>query len=144
VLVSDAWSGYRNGQIPLDKMLKVEGNYFEPNVGHAVIAALAEVRRHGVSIHINEGYRPLGIPGDQKVTVETQTSTHSSNQWFQYGRMQRGETPTAAYPGGSIHGWGKALDVSPGRNNGFVKAVFEHHGFSFNIASEPWHASWFG
>jgi hypothetical protein len=147
--MSDNW-GYPNGAIPLDKMLKVEGWYFKPDAGHAIIAALAECRQAGIQIHINEGYRPLGVPADQKVKSNGngdpagKTSTGGSNQWFQYGRMKRGETPTAAYPGGSIHGWGKAADVSPGRSNPKVNAIFNKHGFTFDIGSESWHAHYVG
>ena len=147
--MSDNW-GYPNGAIPLDKMLKVEGWYFKPDVGHAIIAALAECRQAGIQIHINEGYRPLGKPADAKVRSNGngdpagKTSTGGSNQWFQYGRMQRGETPTAAYPGGSIHGWGKAADVSPGRQNATVNKIFNKHGFTFDIGSEVWHAHYVG
>ena len=147
--MSDNW-GFPNGAIPLPKMLKVEGWYFKPDAGHAIIAALAECRQAGIQIHINEGYRPLGVPADQKVKSNGngdpagKTSTGGSNQWFQYGRMKRGETPTAAYPGGSIHGWGKAADVSPGRSNPKVNAIFNKHGYTFDIGSEPWHAHFVG
>ena len=58
--------------------------------------------------------------------------------------MKRGETPTAAYPGGSIHGWAKAADVAPGVDNATVKTIFAKHGFKFDISSEPWHAHFVG
>jgi hypothetical protein len=141
--MADNWGGYKNGQIPTGAMLDVEGNYFKPDVGHAIIAALAECRQAGIKIGINEGYRPLGIPADQFVKDEHKTSTRQSNQWFQYGRMKRGETPTAAYPGGSIHGWGKAADVSNGANP-TVRSIFAKHGFVFDIASESWHTHFIG
>lgn len=139
-----AWGGHKNGAIPLSALSSVEGHYFKPDVAKAMAAALAEVRAKGIAIHINEGYRPLGVPADQYIRNERKTSTKSSNQWFQYGRMNRGETPSAAYPGGSIHGWGMAADVSPGRNNATVASVFKKHGFVFDIASESWHCSFSG
>lgn len=145
-----AWGGHKNGQIPASAMGKADGFLFEAAAAKAMTAALAEVRAKGIKIHINEAYRPLGAPADQNIRSNgngdpvSKTSTGGSNQWFQYGRMNRGETPTAAYPGGSIHGWGKAADVSPGRDNGTVKAIFEKHGFHFDIPSESWHCSFGG
>lgn len=138
------WGGYKNGDIPFSALVKVQNEWFEPNAGKAIAAALAECARHGINVHINEGFRPLGVPGDAKVHNESQTASKRSSQWFQYGRMQRGETPAAAYPGGSIHGWGKAADVNPGRNNPQVNAIFNAHGYVFNIASESWHAQYVG
>ncbi len=139
-----AWGGHKNGAIPSSAMGSVEGHYFEAKAAKAMAAALAEIRAKGIKIHINEGYRPLGVPGDAKVKDERKTASGKSSQWFQYGRMQRGETPTAAYPGGSIHGWGKAADVSPGRDNATVNAIFNKHGFHFDIPSESWHCSFGG
>jgi hypothetical protein len=139
-----AWGGHKNGAIPSSAMGSVEGHYFEATAAKAMAAALAEIRAKGIKIHINEGYRPLGVPGDAKVKDEHKTASGKSSQWFQYGRMQRGETPAAAYPGGSIHGWGKAADVSPGRDNATVNAIFNKHGFHFDIPSESWHCSFGG
>jgi hypothetical protein len=139
-----AWGNYKNGEIPLKDMVNVEGNYFEPTMAKAIVAALAEVRAHGIHIGINEGYRPLGVPADQYIKDEHKTSTGTSNQWFQYGRMKRGETPTAGVPGTSIHGWGQAADVSPGRQNSTVQAIFSNHGLIFDISSEVWHCSLHG
>jgi hypothetical protein len=142
-----AWGNYKNGEIPLSALKNVEGQYFEPATGNAIVAALAEVRAQGIKISINEGYRPLGIPADANIKSDRngnpvkKTSTGGSNQWFQYGRAKRGETPQAAYPGGSIHGWGMAADVSPGSQNGLVKSIFANHGLIFDISSEVWHCS---
>jgi hypothetical protein len=142
--MGDNWGGYANGKIPTSAMLKVQNDWFKPDVGHALISAITECAKHGIAIHINEGYRPLGIPADQNIRDENKTSTRSSNQWFQYGRMKRGETPAAATPGQSIHGWGKAADVSPGRDNSTVAGIFAKYGFKFDIASESWHAHFVG
>jgi peptidoglycan hydrolase-like protein with peptidoglycan-binding domain len=144
--MSDSWGGFANGQIPASAMKKVQNAFFKPDVADAIAAAIAECATHGVHVNINEGYRPLGIPADQNIRSNSngdpvsKTSTGGSNQWFQYGRMKRGETPTAATPGGSIHGWGKAADVNPGHNNATVASVFAKHGFAFDISSESWHA----
>jgi hypothetical protein len=143
--MSDNWGGHENGKIPLSAMKAIQGWYFKADVADAMNAAIAECARHKITLKINEGYRPLGVPADANIKSNSagnpvsKTSTGGSNQWFQYGRMKRGETPTAAYPGGSIHGWGKAADVSPGRDNGQLVAIFKTHGFVFDISSESWH-----
>ena len=148
--MSDDWGGYKNGQIPLSAMKAIQGQYFKPDVANALNAAIADCAAKGIHIHINEGYRPLGVPADQNIRSNgngdpvSKTSTGGSNQWFQYGRMKRGETPSASYPGGSIHGWGRAADVSPGRDNGTVASIFKAHGFVFDIGSESWHAHYVG
>jgi hypothetical protein len=148
--MSGAWGGYKNGEIPLSAMKRVQGWYFKPNVADALVAAIAEAARHGIKLTIQEGYRPLGVPADAKIHAKpngdpvSKTSTGGSNQWFQYGRMKRGETPTAAVPGGSIHGWGMAADTTPGRENGQLVAIMKTHGFAYDIASETWHSDFVG
>jgi hypothetical protein len=144
--MGEAWGGHRNGAIPASALYKVQGYYLKADAAHALIAAFEELnKRHGIHMKINEGYRPLGIKSDMNVRDYTKTSTHDSNQWFQYGRMKRGETPTAAYPGGSIHGWGKAVDLAqPNRNNDTVVKVLRAHGWVFDIGSEPWHCHYVG
>lgn len=142
--MGDAWGGYSNGKIPQKAMTKIQNDWFKPDVAVQLKGAIAELAAKGIKLHINEGYRPLGKPTDQYVKDYRRTSTGGSNQWFQYGRMKRGETPTAAYPGGSIHGWAKAADVSPGNDNAAVRSIFARHGFKFDIASESWHAHFVG
>jgi hypothetical protein len=142
--MSDNWGRYKNGQIPTSALYPVQGYYLRPDAAHALIAAITDLAKKKIKISINEGYRPLGIPADQHIRDEKKTSTRSSNQWFQYGRAQRGETPTAAYPGGSIHGWGLAADLNPGANNSTVVSVMKAHGFIFDIGSESWHCRFVG
>jgi hypothetical protein len=144
-VMSDSWGGFANGKIPLTAMKAVQGKYFKPDVADAIAAAIAECAAHKIAVHINEGYRPLGVPADEKIKSDrngnpvSKTSTGGSNQYFQYGRMQRHETPTAGVPGTSIHGWGRAADVNPGHNNATVTSIFAKHGFVFDISSESWH-----
>lgn len=135
----NAWGGYSNGQIPLSAMAELQGQYFEPSMFQAMVSLINQCAAQGVDIHINEGYRPLGDPSDRYVINESQTSTGGSNQWFQLGRMDRGETPSAGTPGTSSHGWGMAADIRPGRDNNVVRSVAESLGLSFNISSESWH-----
>lgn len=143
--MADAWGGYKNGQIPTSAMYKVGGVFMRPDAGHAMLAAIQEAARHGIRLTIQEAYRPLGIPADEHVRDEFHTSTRSSNQWFQYGRYLRKETPAAAYPGtGSVHGYGVGADVTPGRENPQLVAIMKTHGFVFDIASESWHCHYVG
>lgn len=136
--MSGAWGGYANGAIPQSAMIRVKNDWFKPEVGKALANAIAECERAGIPITVNEGYRPLGVPADAKRT------TGASSQWFQYGRMKRGETPSAAFPGTSVHGFAMAADVNPAAGNAIVKRIFAKHGFSFNISSESWHCEYVG
>ena len=141
----NAWGGYANGEIPLSAMRAVQGNnYFEPVTAAAMEQLLAQAAAQGISVHIHEGYRPLGQPNDQNITDENATSTGTSNQWFQVGRVNRGETPSAGTPGTSSHGWGMAADINPGRDNAVVRSIAESLGFAFTVASESWHIAFGG
>lgn len=135
---------YPNGQIPTSAMVKVQNAWFLPECGKPIAAAIAECATYGIHVNINEGYRPLGVPADRTIRDERKTSTGGSNQYFQKGREDRGETPSAAVPGHSVHGAGRAADVDPGRNNSTVASVFAKHGFAFDISSESWHAHYVG
>ena len=132
-----AWGGYNNGDIPLSAMVAVQGQYFEPDMAARMTYLLSQF-----DVHINEGYRPRGIESDQYVTNEAYTSTGGSNQWFQWGRYQRGETPSAGWPpAGTSHGWGLAADINPGRGTAQVAALCAQLGLVFTIDSEPWHVA---
>jgi peptidoglycan hydrolase-like protein with peptidoglycan-binding domain len=125
-------------------MRKVAGESFEPRTATVMQDLLDRAAAQGVTIRINEGYRPLGVRGDMNVRNESQTASGRSTQWFQWGRYQRGETPAAGWPGTSVHGWGMAADIEPGRNNGTVRAIAESLGLIFTIGSEPWHLAYSG
>lgn len=142
--MSNAWGGYANGDIPESAMRKVAGESFEPRTATVMQDLLNRAAEQGVTIRINEGYRPLGVRGDMDVRNESQTASGRSTQWFQWGRYQRGETPAAGWPGTSVHGWGMAADIEPGRNNGTVRAIAESLGLIFTIGSEPWHLAYSG
>lgn len=131
-----AWGGYANGQIPTSAMVQVQGEWFEPDMGARMAYLLSKL-----PIHINEGYRPIGVESDQYVTNESQTASGRSTQWFQWGRYKRGETPSAGTPGTSSHGWGLAADISPGRGHADVEALCAQLGLIFTVASESWHVA---
>ena len=133
-----AWGGYANGQIPTSAMVQVQGEWFEPDMGARMAYLLSKL-----PIHINEGYRPLGVESDQYVTNESQTASGRSTQWFQWGRYKRGETPLANWPpsGTASHGWGLAADINPGRGHADVEALCAQLGLIFTVASENWHVA---
>ena len=141
--MGDAWGRYKNGQIPLKAMKNVQGFYLRPDAAEAMLGAIAELAKSNIKVFINESYRPLGVPADQYVRDASKTSTKSSNQWFQWGRMKRGETPAAAYPGTSVHGWAVASDITNGSNS-TLRAVLKKYGFVFDVPSESWHAHFIG
>lgn len=137
----NAWGGYSNGNIPLEAMRQVKGEWFEPRMASIMQELVNRAAAQGVNIRINEGYRPLGLWSDQNVRNESQTSMGRSTQWFQWGRYLRGETPSAGTPGTSSHGWGMAADISPGRDNWVVRSIAESLGLAFTVASESWHVA---
>ena len=145
VCMSNAWGGFSNGAIPLSKMVAVQGrHYFEATMAAKMNELIRLCAAKGVHVSITEGYRAIGVPNDQYVVDAAKTSTKGSNQWFQIGRKNRGLTPAAGIPGTSIHGWGQAADISPGRNNAVVLSVAKSLGLSFTVASESWHVAMTG
>lgn len=139
-----AWGGYANGQIPSSAMKEVSpGKFMRPDAADQFIAAVADLAARGIKFGAQETYRPLGVPSDQNVRNENQTSTGGFNQWFAWGVYKRGGS-LAATPGYSNHGWGLAADTTPGRENGTVAAVLRAHGFNYGVSSETWHCDWVG
>lgn len=141
--MGDAWGGWKNGQIPAQPMQKVQGYYLRPDAAEAMRGVIAECAKAGIKFTINESYRPLGVPADQNVRDQYKTSTKCSNQHYQYGRFRRGETPAAAYPGTSVHGWATASDIEGGSTPA-MRAIFAKYGFVFDVPSESWHAHFVG
>lgn len=135
--------GYPNGQIPLSALMEFEGSWFHPEMYRRISWAVPEARyrsRNSGIVIVTEGYRPLGIPSDFYIRDASQTSTGGSNQWFQKGREARGETPSAATPGFSNHGFALAADVGgPGATSPLVVDVFAEAGLLFTIPAEQWH-----
>ena len=141
--MGDAWGGYKNGQIPLKAMRNAQGFLLRPDAAEAMLGAIAELAKSNIKVFINETYRPLGAPADANIRDASKTSTKCSNQWFQYGRMKRGETPAAAYPGTSVHGWAVAADITNGGNS-TLRAVLRKYGWVFDVSSESWHSHFIG
>lgn len=114
----------------------------EPDMARRVAYVSRRMRESGAALALTEGYRPVGVQADQHVRVESQTSTGGSNQWFQWGRYQRGETPSAAWPGTSRHGSGLAIDwASPTTADINIRSrLMAEVGLVRNVPSESWHA----
>lgn len=113
-----AWGGYQNGKIPQKNPPLVRMVSTNPNSWCHVAAAHqfgrmddACFKATGYRIGVVECYRELGTSADRRIRTESKTSTGSSNQWYQQGREDRGET-TAATPGTSNHGWALAIDIA--------------------------------
>lgn len=114
----------------------------EADMAKRVAYVVRKMKENNAVLTLTEGYRPVGSPGDQYITQESLTSTGGSNQWYQWGRQARGETPSALYPGTSRHGKGVAIDwSSPTDRDMNLRAQFMAQvGLVRNVPSESWHA----
>lgn len=154
--MAPAWGGYQNGRIPQKTpplVQLVPGN--PDSWAHPVFASQFQkmddacFKATGYRIGLVEVYRELGVEPDRKVTVASKTSTGSSNQWFQKGRMDRGLT-VAATPGYSNHGWALAVDIA----HYYIPEVWawlqrnaSRYGFSWatgKASGEKWHWEYVG
>lgn len=144
--MNDAWGNYKNGQIPLKAMTEYLGTYLKPDVAKQFRLAVNAAAKESIRCRINGstgGYRPLGASTDFYVRDAKNTSTKSENQWFTYGVYKRGGA-LASYPGTSNHGWGTAIDITPGRENVKLKNILAKYGFTFPVHSESWHIHYVG
>jgi len=134
---------YANGTAPRSALIYFEGMWLSPDLYRRIKFVFEYVRKRGGWITGTEGYRWLGVQADRACRYSYQTSDKTPNQWFQKGRQARGETPAAAYPGTSEHGYGRSTDT-----NTNMKAVRDEAyalvGMKRNVASEDWHATIIG
>lgn len=121
-------------------LVEVEGFKFSPTFALRVQYVLRKMRQHpGVTISINEGYRPDGVYADQFVKNARDTSTKGPNQWFYIGEMKRGGN-YAAPAGTSDHRLGEAVDWDT--NNMALRDYYmAEAGLWRNTPSETWHAA---
>lgn len=114
--------------VPIRKVPKPYRDDYERMLYAAAEAARAVGRRFEVS----ESFR---------------TYAEQLHFWLKY---QNGQGPIAAKPGSSLHEKGRALDFpdtigKPGlRDDKAARAALEIRGFKFDVASEGWHASFYG
>lgn len=121
--------------------VEYEGVYGPRDLIARVAYINENMRREGYTSKATEVYRPLGAPGDEYKTRESDTSTGTSNVYYQYGRMLRGLTPEAANPySGQVsrHTLGLAADMDSSsitRRDDWSANV----GMARTIKSESWH-----
>lgn len=119
---------------------------FELHMAARVAILVWYMEQNGADLYINEGFRPTGIRSDADVRLPFMTSAGISTQWFQVGRMWRGETPSAIVPNASgsnlsKHRTGEALDSNAPTLRDFMLRAQGAYlaGLVFNVASESWH-----
>lgn len=87
---------------------------------------------HGITISVNDSYRPLGAPGD--------LARGRWSQWAAWEKYQSGGN-LAAYPGTSNHGLGMAIDCGNSTQSA-INSWGANFGWSkqwSDAKSEPWH-----
>lgn len=133
---------------PYPGMIKVYGTdgswgWMPREIGRRTIWVIAVFAALGKWFHVTETYRPVGQEDpDRRVTDEEDTALGVSTQWFQKGREDRKETPSAAWPGSSPHGGDDgnegAIDCSV-QDLALRTALFARVGMYARIHAEPWH-----
>jgi hypothetical protein len=133
MVASLAWGGYGNGYIPAAALKPIGGGFrLEAGAARQFLGAAAELKRdHGINLvaYVSETYRDFAGQVYQKI------------RWTNLGKPWN-----AADPGGSIHGWAKAVDFNADAlmNDGIydiVMAVLEKYGFIRDVDGENWHVS---
>ena len=150
-----SWAkNYGNGQIPLDKMIKVApigAGYLLPQAATAWRNLQGAANAAGFTLTMTGAYRTLdqqvSLFGARYVTENTQRSTKTWNNvryWLKPGAAM------AAVPGTSNHGWGCAVDAALDGYGSAARAVGEpflswavqhagRYGWSWEVQSEAWH-----
>lgn len=140
--------GQHNGALPDTLLTRIDANcVIENDAASSFSAMLAAARADGVELAPAECYRDLA--GQQ----------YWWNYWCGRGDCGQSNCAMAAYPGTSMHGWGKAVDL---RDQGgglqfsslgytWLKAHAARYGFNHpgwaepgTCAQEPWHWEWVG
>lgn len=134
-MASYAWGGQRNGYIDASALQMVNGILLRADAASAYAAmARAFEARFGKKLEASEGYRDYA------------TQVYWKEWW-----TDRGKPGNAASPGGSIHGWGLAVDIdlAPGgvaltqEEVEWLHTVGREYGFNWESTGkptgEPWH-----
>jgi hypothetical protein len=133
MVASLAWGGFRNGFIPDFAMLPIgRGFVLERGAALQFLAARAFLLiayRIDILDYISETYRDWAGQVYQK------------QRWTALGKPWN-----AAEPGGSVHGWGKAIDFNATALYAdgiydIVMATLELYGFIRDVDGEDWHVS---
>ena len=127
-----SWGGFANGRIPTAEMVKVTPNgWLETNAAKSLQQMRGAAGEAGLPFVLVSAYRDY--PSQVRV------------------RAGKGDEVATATPGSSVHGWGRAIDVSGeatqawmrenGRRYGWIWPTWaQRPGKSF----EPWHFEFVG
>lgn len=140
-MVSFAWGNFSNGRIPDSAMTSIGGgNFLRADAAeHFRDFAAAFYNAFGEELLVSEGYRDYA------------TQVSLKNYWTSLGQSYK-----AAAPGGSIHGWGLAIDIYSwvyGGSTGTVQHKWLREsapsfGFDWYTTGapidEPWHFDYVG
>lgn len=123
-----SWGGHSNGRIPLDALTDIGGGHrLENSAASAWNEMVADAKADGVSLSPGSSYRDFA--GQQRV------------------RAEKGGKVATAKPGTSVHGWGKAVDVSGGEAQAWLRKNGGKYGWVWpewaqrkgTKSFEPWH-----
>jgi hypothetical protein len=150
-----AWvKEHGNGQIPVDRMIKVApigAGYLVPEAAAAWRNLQNAASAAGFTLTMTGAYRTY----DQQVALfreryTTSNTGRSSKTWNNTQYWLKPNVAMAAVPGTSNHGWGCAVDTALGGYGNAAKPVGEPflswavanahgHGWSWEVQSEAWH-----
>lgn len=131
-----------NGRLSAGELARIPGGQLSKSAARSWNAFSRCVKStHGVTVSVNDSYRPLGAPGD--------LSRGKWSQWAAWERYQQGGN-LAARPSTSNHGNGSALDVPNdtqaaihqwGAAFGWSKAWSDAPGEAWHFRFAPEHAT---
>ena len=118
-------AAYGNGRIPASALESVAGTDHKlwAPAATSLTRLIADAKRAGVTIGINETYRPLA----EQVDLARRKGLYSQGG-------------LAAKPGTSEHGWGMAADLElNGPARSWMRANATKYGFTNDVPRESWH-----
>ena len=118
-------AAYGNGKIPASALEKVgsTGHKLWAPAAESLTTLIADAKRDGVTIGINDSYRPYA----EQVDLAQRKGLYSQGG-------------LAAKPGTSEHGWGMAADLDlNGKALTWMRANGAKYGFDENVPRENWH-----
>lgn len=125
-MVNLAWGGYSNGQIPVDHLTEFMPGYRLESTAAAQFMRMRQACYDATGCWINPAPQ-YDIPSSYR---------DLSAQWAAWNLYQSGRGNIAAYPGGSNHGWARAIDLTGYENtsNG-VWAWLQLHAAEFGYSN---------
>ena len=134
------------GMVDGTGLIEWNGGLFDPagDLLPRVRWVFDQMDKAGFRIILNEAGRPYGVESDRYVRNSWQTASGRSTVWFQWGRYERDETPSAANPYNgpyaSNHTKGLSVDTNT-LNMGLRRQLFAQVGMDFDVSSESWHCT---